>query len=175
MHRIEFVGNAIFIPFFLISVGMLVDLRVIFSGTQALIVAGTMTVAAILGKWIAAFHTKSIWLQCFATQDHIWLKHFACCCHIAVILIGFNIGLLNESVLNGTIILILITCMVSSFVTEQAGRKMAIEESKRKPQLDTKPERILVPVANPKNVGRLIELATYIKDPALPEPIFPFR
>jgi Kef-type K+ transport system membrane component KefB len=174
MHRIEFVGNAIFIPFFLISVGMLVDLRVIFSGTQALIVAGTMTFAAILGKWIAAFLTQKVFGYSVLQRRIIFgLSTSHAAATLAVILIGFNIGLLNESVLNGTIILILITCMISSFVTEQAGRKMAIEVSKRKPQLDTKPERILVPVANPKNVGRLIELAIYIKDPALPEPIFP--
>jgi Kef-type K+ transport system membrane component KefB len=174
MHRIEFVGNAIFIPFFLISVGMLVDLRVIFSGTQALIVAGTMTVAAIFGKWLAAYFTQKVFGYSVLQRRIIFgLSTSHAAATLAVILIGYNIGLLDESVLNGTIILILITCLVSSFVTEQAGRKMAIEESKRKPQLDSKPERILVPVANPKNVGRLIELATYIKDPALPEPIFP--
>jgi Kef-type K+ transport system membrane component KefB len=174
MHRIEFVGNAIFIPFFLISVGMLVDLRVIFSGTQALIVAGTMTIAAIMGKWIAAFLTQKVFGYSVLQRRIIFgLSTSHAAATLAVILIGFNIGLLNENVLNGTIILILITCMVSSFVTEQAGRKMAIEESQRKPQLDTRPERILVPVANPKNVGRLLELATYIKDPALPEPIYP--
>lgn len=174
MHRIEFVGNAIFIPFFLISVGMLVDLRVIFSGTQALIVAGTMTIAAILGKWIAAFLTQKVFGYSVLQRRIIFgLSTSHAAATLAVIIIGFNIGLLNENVLNGTIILILVTCLVSSFVTEQAGRKMAIEGSKRKPHTGSKPERILVPVANPKNVGRLIELATYIKDPAMPEPIFP--
>ncbi len=174
MSRIEFVGNAIFIPFFLISVGMLVDLSVIFSGTQALIVAATMTVAAILGKWLAAFFTQKIFGYSVLQRRIIFgLSTSHAAATLAVILIGFNIGLLDENVLNGTIILILITCMVSSFVTEQAGRKLAMEESRLKIKTDAKPERILVPVANPKNVGRLIELATYLKDPSLPEPIFP--
>jgi Kef-type K+ transport system membrane component KefB len=174
MSRIEFVGNAIFIPFFLISVGMLVDLSVIFSGTQALIVAATMTVAAILGKWLAAFFTQKIFGYSVLQRRIIFgLSTSHAAATLAVILIGFNIGLLDENVLNGTIILILITCMVSSFVTEQAGRKMAMEESRLRIKTDAKPERILVPVANPKNVGRLIELATYLKDHSMPEPIFP--
>src|SRR5690606_13290685 len=54
MNRIEFIGNSLFIPFFLISVGMLVDLRVIFSGPNALIVAGALIIVAILGKWVAS-------------------------------------------------------------------------------------------------------------------------
>lgn len=174
MHRIEFVGNSIFIPFFLISVGMLVDVRVIFSGTQALIVAGTMTVAAIAGKWIAALFTQKIYGYSVLQRRIIFgLSTSHAAATLAVILIGFNIGILDENVLNGTIILILVTCLVSSFVTEQAGRRMAIEESKRKPQTELKTERILVPVANPRNVGRLMELATYIKDPTQSEPIFP--
>jgi Kef-type K+ transport system membrane component KefB len=60
MNRIEFVGNALFIPFFLISVGMLVDLRVLLKGSQALIVAGTLTVVALASKWLAAFFTQKI-------------------------------------------------------------------------------------------------------------------
>ncbi|HRF24224.1 MAG TPA: cation:proton antiporter, partial [Chitinophagaceae bacterium] len=51
MNRIEFIGNALFIPFFLISVGMLVDISVLFSGPMAWIIAITLSVVAILGKW----------------------------------------------------------------------------------------------------------------------------
>ena len=40
MNRIEFIGNALFIPFFLISVGMIVDIRVLLTGPTAWIVAG---------------------------------------------------------------------------------------------------------------------------------------
>jgi Kef-type K+ transport system membrane component KefB len=174
MNRIEFVGNAIFIPFFLISVGMLVDLRVIFSGTQALMIAGTMTIAAILGKWLAAYFTQKVFGYSVLQRRIIFgLSTSHAAATLAVILIGYKIGILDENVLNGTIILILVTCLVSSFVTEQASRKLAIEESQRKPQMAVKPERILVPVANPKNVSRLIELAVYLKDPSLPEPIYP--
>lgn len=174
MNRIEFVGNAIFIPFFLISVGMLVDLRVIFSGPQALILAGTMTAVAILGKWLAAYFTQKVFGYSVLQRRILFgLSASHAAATLAVILIGYNLGILDKNVLNGTIILILVTCLVSSFVTEQASRKLAIQESRRKPQMAVKPERILVPVANPRNVSHLIELAVYLKDPSLPEPIYP--
>ena len=60
MNRIEFIGNSLFIPFFLISVGMVVDVSVILSGPMALIIAATLTAVAITGKWIAAFFTQLI-------------------------------------------------------------------------------------------------------------------
>ncbi|MES2628002.1 MAG: cation:proton antiporter, partial [Bacteroidota bacterium] len=59
--KIEFVGNALFIPFFLISVGMLVDLRVLLDGNQALIFAGIITGIALLTKWLAAWATQLIY------------------------------------------------------------------------------------------------------------------
>lgn len=60
MNRIEFIGNSLFIPFFLISVGMLVNVNVILTGKTALIIAGTLTTVALIGKWLAAFATQLI-------------------------------------------------------------------------------------------------------------------
>ncbi len=174
MNRIEFVGNAIFIPFFLISVGMLVDLKIIFQGTQALLIAGTMTIAAIFGKWAAAFLTQKIFGYNQLQRRLIFgLSTSHAAATLAVILIGYEIKILDDNVLNGTIILILITCLVSSFVTEHAGRKLAIAANQHKSLQSKRPERILVPVANPKNISRLIELATYIRDTTSSEPVYP--
>lgn len=174
MNRIEFVGNAIFIPFFLISVGMLVDLRVVFQGPQALIVASSMTIVAIFSKWIAAFLTQKIFRYYSLQRKIIFgLSSSHAAATLAVILIGYELGIIDDSVLNGTIILILITCLASSFVTEYSGRKLAIESTLQKPPEVSRVERILVPVANPKNVSRLIELAIYIKDLTSAEPIYP--
>ena len=174
MNRIEFVGNAIFIPFFLISVGMLVDLRVVFQGPQALIVASSMTIVAIFSKWIAAFLTQKIFRYNSLQRKIIFgLSSSHAAATLAVILIGYELGIIDDNVLNGTIILILITCLASSFVTEHSGRKLAIESTLQKPPEVSRVERILVPVANPKNVSRLIELAIYIKDLTSAEPIYP--
>ena len=80
MNRIEFVGNALFIPFFLISVGMLVDLRVLFNGWEAFIVIVVLSTAALIGKWLAAYFTqKGISIYSRPAEHHLRTERFACC------------------------------------------------------------------------------------------------
>ncbi|WP_225860014.1 MULTISPECIES: cation:proton antiporter [Chitinophaga] len=174
MNRIEFTGNALFIPFFLISVGMLVDLRVLLKGPEALIIAGSLTAMALLSKWLAAYFTQ-LSFKYTSTQRNIifGLSSAHAAATIAVILIGYNMGLIDEHVLNGTVILILITCMVGSFVTESAGRKLAIVEAERKPEMRGGPERMLVPVSNAARIESLLDFAVMIKDGQTDSPIYP--
>lgn len=164
MNRIEFVGNALFIPFFLISVGMLIDVNVLTRGPEALIVAFTLTLAALVGKWLAAQGTGRIFRFSRTENDLIFgLSSAHAAATLAVILVGYNIGLIDDNILNGTVILILFTCVVASFVTERAGRKMLL-------QLDAEPEhivatqRILVPISNPETMERLIDLSSVMKN-----------
>ncbi|MDQ3393902.1 MAG: cation:proton antiporter [Bacteroidota bacterium] len=174
MNRVEFVGNNIFIPFFLISVGMLVDLKVIFKGPEALWVAISMIVVATAGKWLAAFFTQKFFKYSVTERNIIFgLSNAQAAATLAAVLVGLNIGLFNEEILNGTILMILVTCLVSSFVAENAGRKLAIIESNKLPDLAEAPVRILVPISNPKSVEFLIDLALMIKNPTSKEPIFP--
>lgn len=174
MSRIEFVGNALFIPFFLISVGMIVDLKVLLKGPEALIIAGSLTAMALGSKWLAAFFTQ-LSFGYTATQRNVifGLSGAHAAATIAVVLIGYNMGIIDENVLNGTIILILITCMVGSFVTESAGRKMAILQSDKKPEIPGGPERFLIPVARPEQMEPLIDFALMVKDPGNGAPVYP--
>ena len=110
MNRIEFIGNSLFIPFFLISVGMLVDVSVILSGPMALIVAGTLSVVALSGKWLAALFTQLAFKYSKAQRQLIFgLSSAHAAATLAIILVGYKAGILDENILNGTIILILIT------------------------------------------------------------------
>jgi Kef-type K+ transport system membrane component KefB/nucleotide-binding universal stress UspA family protein len=173
MNRIDFVGNALFIPFFLIGVGMLVDLRILLHGPAALIVAATLTVVAFSGKWIAAFCTQKLFRFSALQRRVIFgLTSSHAAATLAVILIGFNIGLVNESVLNGTVILILITCLVSSFITENAGRGLALQQQESLPESEELKERILVPISNPDTIEQLMDLAVMLKDVRQQEPVY---
>ena len=166
MNRVEFAGNAIFIPFFLISVGMIVDLRVLLKGPEALIIAGVLTFMALLTKWLAAFITQKIFSYSAVQRNVIFgLSTSHAAATIAVILIGFNLGLIDENVLNGTIILILITCMVGSFVTANAGKKLAISEANKVPEIISTQERLLIPVTNIETLENLVDFAVMIKGP----------
>ena len=164
MNRIEFTGNAIFIPFFLISVGMLVDLRVLLKGSNALMIAGALTAMALASKWLAAFITQKI-LGYTGTQRNLifGLSTSHAAATIAVILIGFNLGLIDENVLNGTIILILVTCMVGSFVTANAGKRLAISEADKLPEMINQQQRLMIPVMDNEKLEGLLDFAVMIK------------
>ncbi len=174
MNRIEFVGNAVFIPFFLISVGMLVDVRVLFKGLDAWIVAGTMIIVATAGKWLAAWLTEHFFDFTPTERNVIFgLSNARAAATLTAVLVGFELKVLDESVLNGAVIMILFTCIVSSFVTESAGRKLAIAESSKRVDLSAGPSRILVPISNPVTIEHLIDFAILLKEPASPVPIYP--
>ncbi len=169
MNRIEFIGNSLFIPFFLISVGMLVDVSVILSGPTALIVAGTLSVVALFGKWIAAFFSQIIFKYSTAQRQLIFgLSSAHAAATLAVILVGYKAGILDDNILNGTIILILITCIVASFATEKAAKKIVLESEDDTEILTNanaaRSEHILLPIADIANIEKLLEFSIFIKD-----------
>ena len=175
MNRIEFIGNSLFIPFFLISVGMLVDINVILSGYEALIIALTLSTVALTSKWIAAFFTQISFKYSSAQRQLIFgLSSAHAAATLAVILVGYKAGILDENILNGTIILILITCIVASFATEKASKKIILETQDDNQALKTinaNEEHILLPTANIENVEKLLEFSIFIKDKKSAHPI----
>lgn len=177
MNRIEFMGNSLFIPFFLISVGMLVDISVILTGWMAIAVALTLSVVAISGKWLAAFFTQLAFKYTAAQRKVIFgLSSGHAAATLAVIIVGYNAEIIDINILNGTIILILITSIVATFATEKATAKMLAEKKDINPeeikQTETyKMETILLPLANIVNFDKLVEFAILIKDKASLNPV----
>lgn len=185
MNRIEFVGNAFFIPFFLIGVGMLVDFSVLFKGFGALKVAGIMILLAALAKFIAAWLTqKTFRLSKDERQLIFGLSNARVGATLAVVLVGYNIilgeteagepiRLLNEDVLNGTILMILATCTISSFVVEKASRNIALsEESKNAPLADKSTQRILIPLGYLDTIPDLIDMALMLNPKKARVPLY---
>ena len=171
MNHLEFVGNALFIPYFLIGVGMLIDIHVIFGQGDALKVAAVMIVVALVGKWIASWLTQKIYKMAPIERELMFgLSNAQAAATLAAVLVGYNIilpngeRLLNEDVLNGTVLLILVTCVVSSFITERAARKIAMCEAHQEEERTVEAERILIPVANPDTIEYLMNLSLLIRD-----------
>ncbi len=171
MNHLEFVGNALFIPYFLIGVGMLIDIHVIFGQGDALKVAAVMIVVALVGKWIASWLTQKIYRMAAVERELMFgLSNAQAAATLAAVLVGYNIilpggeRLLNEDVLNGTVLLILVTCVVSSFITERAARKIAMCEAHLEEERTVEAERILIPVANPDTIEYLMNLSLLIRD-----------
>jgi len=183
MNRIEFVGNAFFIPFFLISVGMLIDFSVLFKGFGALKVAATMTVLGFLTKFVAAFVTqKTFRLSALERRMIFGLSTARVGATLAIVLVGYNviigetpagepIRLLNEDVLNGVIIMILITCTVSSFIVEKASQQFALQEESIAGDGE-QTEKLLISLAYPETVTELIDFGLMLKPKQSSVPVY---
>lgn len=177
LNRIDFVGNAIFIPFFLIGVGMLVDFKAFTAGWHAILVAVVMTVVATVSKLLAAWLTEKNFKL---TRDEgrllFGLSNAQAAATLAAVLIGYEvivgttptgepIRLLNEDVLNGTIIMILFTCTIASFATQRGAQGIALAEMTEDSIGDSADdeERILIALSRSETVKELIDLGMAIK------------
>ena len=164
MRRIDFVGNAIFIPYFLIGVGMMIDITVLFNGGGSLLVAVVMVTTALVGKWLASFLVSKAYKMSTGEQYLMFgLSTSQAAATLAAAIVGHEIGLLNEDVLNGTILLILVTCIVSSIVSDRASRKLVVSKDllARPAALDSK--KTLLALANPTAVDKLMDLALLVR------------
>ena len=180
MNRIEFIGNSLFIPFFLISVGMLVNTKVIFNGPMALVIALVLSVVALTSKYLAAWITQVSFAYTKSQRNLIFgLSGAHAAATLAVILVGYQAFIIDDNILNGTIILILITCVIASLVTEKAGKKV-VEEDKDNTEnlLKSSPaskEQILLSFNSTANIEKLLELAILVKDKKSPNPVSMIR
>lgn len=172
MNRLEFVGNALFIPYFLIGVGMIIDVRCLFTEGEALKVAVVMTIVATFSKWLAAWITQKIYGMKKVERSLIFgLSNAQAAATLAAVLIGHGIimengeRLLSDDVLNGTVVMILFTCIISSVVTERAARKMVTQENLTEGNDGKEQERILIPVANPDTIEGLVGMALMMRHP----------
>lgn len=174
MSRVQFVGNTLFIPFFLISTGMLVDVSVLIEGTEIWVMAGIFTGLVLGGKFLAAYAIQKVYGYTPTERMSIFgLSIAQAAATLAVTLVGYDIELFSGEVVNAVVIMILFTCLIGPWLTEKYGRKLALEEQKKPYEPSEAPQRILVPLANPVTSQAMIDLAMIIRDKDSPEPIFP--
>ena len=177
MNRVEFVGNAIFIPFFLLGVGMLIDYRTFFTSFETIKVGLIMIIVATAAKYIAAWMTqKTFHLSTDQRSVIFGFSNAQAAATLAAVMVGYNvitgtdangepIRLLNESVLNGTILMILVTCTIASFAAQKGAHNIAAQDISDKEENKKESEHILIPVSNEETVEELVNLSLAIKSP----------
>jgi Kef-type K+ transport system membrane component KefB len=176
MNRIEFIGNALFIPYFLIGVGMLINVRVLFAGGSILMVVLCIVLFGTLGKALAAY----VACLCFrlpASSGHMMfgLTSAHAAGAIAVVMVGMKLKgadgqpLVSEEMLNAVVIMILFTCIISSMVTDRAAQKIILRDKEyaRDDEEGTDDEKILIPVKYPEYANRLVNMAILMRNPKL--------
>lgn len=176
MKNLRFVGDAIFIPYFLIGVGMLINVGIIFRGFNVAWITLNMVVIALVSKWLSAFITSRIFgLGRDDCSLMFGLTSGKAAATIAATMIGFKYEIINEDIMNGAVIMILICCIISSFVTARAVRKIRIQitaESLSNDELTPgEYARQLVAVANPVTSEGLMRMALFMRSPGNPNPV----
>ncbi len=174
MNRIEFVGNSLFIPFFLIFIGMVVKIDALTSNSWGWIVAVVLTSFAIFSKFLAALFTQLIFKMKASERKVIFgLSTAHAAATLAIIKVGADMKIIDINIVNGTIILILITSMTASFVTENAGKKLLIDQGKDEkitgPALRT--QHVMVAANELKGNEKILDFSILISDVKVKNPI----
>lgn len=171
MNRIEFVGNALFIPYFLIGVGMLINVKSLFDHKEAIFVVIIMVATATLTKWLGAWATQVVLRMKSAERKMLFgLSNAHAAGALAMIMVGTGLEiapgtyLIGDDIVNGVVLMILVSCIISSIVTDKAARKIALSETSAPSGRDTN-ERILVALNNPDTVEALIDTAVMMRNP----------
>lgn len=169
MSSIEFVGNALFIPYFLISVGMMINVRTVFD-TDTLLITLVMLAVALVSKWIPAFITgKTTSLGRAGTQVIFGLTTAHTAVALAIVTLGHSLGLFDQLILNATVLVILVTCSLAPIITSAGAPRLKIamlEEDEERDQRTLRRGRInnsLISVATPESAVPLVETAILMR------------
>ncbi len=179
MNRIEFVGNALFIPYFLIGVGMLVNMEPMFHELKAVAVVGVMVIAGTVSKYIAAFVSRKIFkMSHYEGVMMFGLTEAHAAGALAMVMVGVNlevapgVPLMDNAVLDGVVMMILISCIISSIATDQAAKRLKMEsdgasKSERRDSTAKDDEKIMIPVNEPSNIETLMSTAFMMRNQKL--------
>ncbi|MDY3283382.1 MAG: cation:proton antiporter [Prevotella sp.] len=175
MNRIEFIGNALFIPYFLIGVGMLINVRLAFSDTGVLWVALAITLFGTAGKAIAAYLSALLFRLPLNTSGNMMfgLTSAHAAGAIAIIMVGMRLTtpygsvLVTGEMLNGVVLMILLTCLISTVVTEQAAQQITLRDKEIPQEYTQDDEKMLIPMKYPEYAVRLVNLAIMMRNPKL--------
>lgn len=174
MNRIEFIGNALFIPYFLIGVGMLINVRLLFEGSTIIIAMLVIAGFGTLGKAIAAYTAASMFRLPKSSGNMMFgLTSAHAAGAIAMLMIGMRVELepgkplVTDDMLNSVVLMILVTCIISTMMTERAAQQITLRD--REMPSDDKPataeEKILIPLKYPEYAQRLVNLAMLMRNP----------
>lgn len=172
MSRIKFIGETLFIPFFLISVGMLIDVGQFFENEKTIMISIVMIIIAIIAKLLAALiFGKISKLNKLDAYLIFSLSVNQAAATLAAVTVGYELGIFNEYILAGTITMIMVTCFLGSFTTDYFAKKMILNEEDDD-ILSQESQRILVPINTSNNLENLMEFSFMLQSIKKHEPLY---
>ena len=167
MSSIEFVGNALFIPYFLISVGMMINVRLL-ADADTLGVAAIMLAVALSSKWLPAYIAQKInGFDVLSRNVMFGLTAAHTAVALAVVAVGYKMGMFDERILNSTVMVILVTCALAPIITSASAAKLKVKmmaDEGDEVIRHTRVNNTLIPVANPVTAGALVEIALLMRN-----------
>ncbi len=174
--RLHFVGYALFIPFFLLSVGMRVNLRALLTGLDGWRIALYMVASVTTLKWAAARLTgRCLGYSRDETGLVFGLSVNQAAATLAAVLVGTQAGIFDAAVLNGTILMILVTCLIGPWRTDIHSRNLAASEELHLAEPRRESGRVLVPLASPHRADAIMDLAMMLRPDRSTEPLYPLH
>ncbi len=175
MNRIEFIGNALFIPYFLIGVGMLINVRLLFAGGEIVMVVLLIVAFGTIGKALAAYLAAFFFRMPRSSGNMMFgLTSAHAAGAIAMVMIGMRIEigpgrpLVTDDMLNGVVIMILFTCVISTMMTQRAAQQITLRDSEMPDDSEeriSRDEKILIPMKYPEYAQRLVNVAMMMRNP----------
>lgn len=173
MRKIHFVGNALFIPFFLLTIGMLVNLQLLWQGGNTWVVIAVMIFVALLSKWLAAHGFGLIMGYRAEERGLIYgLSVNQAAATLAAALVGYDLGLFDDGIITGTIAMIGVTCFVGPVITEKHGKRLAALQQRTLVAGDF-PHRIIIPIHSTARDKDVLDLALFLRRDGSQEPLYP--
>ncbi len=175
MNRLEFVGNALFIPFFLLSVGMLVNVRVLFAGAETFLIAASLVAMVLVTKYVAAWATGS--LYDYTSEEVLAMFGLSvgqAAAALAIVQIGFDAGVpgFDQNMINAVVLMILVVSLLSPSIVTRAGGQIVEAEAREVYDPTATPKRILVPISrDSKHTESLVDLALAIREERSDQPL----
>ena len=169
MRHIDFMGNALFIPYFLIGVGMLIDVRLMFESMDALIVTAVIVVAAIVSKCLSAVIAARLFKldsNCRLMMCGLTSAHAAGA--LAIVMVGRRLllpdgsSLVSDVLMNAVVMLILFSCIFSAFVTSAAARRISLSEVSTEERQGVE-DKMLVALADTETMANLVNISILMR------------
>jgi Kef-type K+ transport system membrane component KefB len=176
MNRIEFIGNALFIPYFLIGVGMLINVRTVFTSWHVVWVVFLIAFFGTFGKALAAYVSSLIFRLPQRDGNMMFgLTSAHAAGAIAMVMVGMRLEvapgvfLVNDDMLNGVVMMILVTCIISTLMTDHASRQVVLAQNRDNLSYpaDSDDEKILICVKYVEIAPQLLSLALLVRNQRL--------
>ena len=167
MNRLDFVGNTLFVPLFLLGTGLMIDLGGMTGNWLFLTAFAVLFIVGTFGKWLAALIVQKA--NGFTSNDRrvvfgLSASHAAGA--LAIAMGAYAGGLMDNTTLSATVLIVLFSCILSNIITEKAADVLHQDNISDASGADS---RLMVMLTGSNTLQALMDTAITLYDKNSPE------